>query len=178
LALFVKGAGDDRDAVGKLDPTLNTIADAVEGVLAGRDDPVSWQRLMTGRPSDRRELRRFVLTRPVLDFDSLEPGSRSIAEVRRLAAELGIDRQHGLQLRLTGPVALNTEQFATLQQGALQSTVLSIALVCAILFAAVRSAKLVGAILAALGAGLVLTAGFAALAIGSLNLISVAFGVL
>jgi uncharacterized protein len=119
-----------------------------------------------------------VLTRPVLDFESLEPGARSIAEVRRLAAELGIDRQHGLALSLTGPVALNTEQFATLRQGALESTVLSIVLVCAILFAAVRSAKLVGAILATLGAGLVMTAGFAALAIGSLNLISVAFGVL
>ena len=83
-----------------------------------------------------------------------------------------------MRLRLTGPVALNDEQFATLQQGAVESTVLSIVLVCAILFAAVRSVKLVGAILVTLCAGLVLTAGFAALAIGSLNLISVAFGVL
>jgi hopanoid biosynthesis associated RND transporter like protein HpnN len=178
LALFVKGAGNDGEAIHKLDPTLSAIADAVEGVLAGRDAPVSWQRLMTGRPPDARELRRFVLTRPVLDFESLEPGARSIAEVRRLAAELGIDPQHGARLRLTGPVALNTEQFATLQQGALESTVLSIVLVGSILFAAVRSLKLVGAILATLGAGLVLTAAFAALAIGSLNLVSVAFGVL
>ena len=98
---------------------------------------------MTGRPPDARELRRFILTRPVLDFDSLEPGARSIAEIRRLAGELGLDPQHGVRLRLTGPVALNTEQFATLQQGALQSTVLSIVLVCVILFAAVRSARLV-----------------------------------
>jgi uncharacterized protein len=53
-----------------------------------------------------------------------------------------------------------------------------VALVCAILLLALRSAKLAGAILATLAAGLALTAGFAALAIGSLNLISVAFGVL
>ena len=83
-----------------------------------------------------------------------------------------------MRLRLTGPVALDDEQFATLREGALQSTVLSVVAVCAILFAALRSVKLVGAILATLAAGLVLTAGFAALAIGSLNLISVAFGVL
>jgi hopanoid biosynthesis associated RND transporter like protein HpnN len=48
----------------------------------------------------------------------------------------------------------------------------------AILFAAMRSVKLVGAILVTLIAGFMLTAGFAALAIGSLNLISIAFGVL
>jgi len=178
LALFVKGAGDDHQAIHKLDPTLNAIGDAVRGVLVGRDAPLSWQRLMTGRPPDARELRRFILTRPVLDFDSLEPGARSIGEIRRLASELALDPQHGVRLRLTGPVALNTEQFATLQQGALQSTALSIVLVCVILFAAVRSARLVVAILVTLGAGLVLTAAFAALAIGSLNLISVAFGVL
>src|SRR5438045_6667571 len=51
-------------------------------------------------------------------------------------------------------------------------------MVCAILFAALRSVKLVGAIIVMLFAGFLLTAGFAALAIGSLNLISIAFGVL
>src|SRR5947207_8880124 len=51
-------------------------------------------------------------------------------------------------------------------------------MVCAILFIALRSVKLVGAIIVTLAAGFMLTAGFAALAIGSLNLISIAFGVL
>ena len=46
-----------------------------------------------------------------------------------------------MRLRLTGPVALNDEQFATLQQGAVESTVLSFVLVCAILLGAVRSAE-------------------------------------
>ena len=84
-----------------------------------------------------------------------------------------------MRLRLTGPVALGDEQFATLREGArrIDRCCRSFS-VCAILFAALRSVKLVGAILATLFAGLVLTAGFAALAIGSLNLISVAFGVL
>lgn len=180
LALFIGGAEreNDRAAIDRLAPTLTMIADAVRGALTGRDDPVSWQRLMTGQAPDKRELRRFVLTRPVLDFDALEPGARPRAEIRRIASELAIDPARGVRLRLTGPVALDDEQFATLRQGALESTVLSIAAVCVILFAAMRSAKLVGAILATLAAGLMLTAGFAAAAIGSLNLISVAFGVL
>ncbi len=90
----------------------------------------------------------------MLDFSELEPGARASGELRRLAGELGIDAQHGLRLRLTGPVALDDEQFATLQQGALQSTVLSIVAVLVILFAALRSVKLVGAILVTLAAGL------------------------
>ena len=81
-------------------------------------------------------------------------------------------------MRLTGPVALNDKQFATLEASAVGSTALSLVTVCLILFAAVRSIKLVFAMLVTICAGLALNAGFAALAIGSLNLISIAFGVL
>ncbi len=178
LALFVAGAGKDQAAIERLNPTLAAIGDGVEAVLEGRSQPLSWRHIMTGRTPDPRERRRFVLARPMLDFTALEPGARASAEIRRLAKELALDPQHGVHLRLTGSVALDDEQFATLREGALKSTILSIVLVCAILFAALRSVKLVGAILATLAAGLLLTAGFAALAIGSLNLISVAFGVL
>lgn len=180
LALFVGGAEKEKNyaAIARLDPTLTAVGEAVQSVLEGGHRPVSWQRLMTGLSTDRRNLRRFVLTRPVLDFDTLESGARARAELRRIASELHLDAAHGVRLRLTGPVPLNDEQFATLRQGAVESTVLSVVLVLGLLLGAVRSLRMVGAIFATLLAGLVLTAGFAALAIGSLNLISVAFGVL
>lgn len=180
LALFINAAEKDKDrfAIDRLDPTLAAVVDAVDATLAGRNEPVSWQRLMTGLAPGKRERRRFVLTRPILDFNDLEPGAKPRAEIRRIAGELALDPQHGVQLRMTGPVALNDEQFTTLRRGALESTILSIVTVWLLLFAAVRSTRLVGAILATLVAGLVLTAGFAAVAIGSLNLLSVAFGVL
>jgi hopanoid biosynthesis associated RND transporter like protein HpnN len=178
LALFVDGVGKDQCSIDRLNPTLVRIGETIEAALAGGLEPLSWQLLMTGRTAEPRERRRFVLTRPVLDFASLERGARPRAEVRRLAGELALDPPHGVRLRMTGPVALDDEQFVTLREGALKSTVMSVVLVCVILFAALRSAKLVAAILATLACGLALTAGFAALAIGSLNLISVAFGVL
>ena len=178
LTLFVKNSAKDKGAIGRLNPTLAAIADTIDAELGGRNAAVSWQRLMTGRKPDARELRHFVLTVPVQDFTALAPGARAEAEVRRLARELEIDPQHGVRLRLTGPVALDDDEFATLREGAAASTITSVVLVCAILFAALRSARLAGAILATLAAGLALTAGFAALAIGSLNLISIAFGVL
>lgn len=178
LALFVNGAGKDQGAIDRLNPALTAIGEAVDDTLAGHDAPLSWEHLMTGRKAGESERRHFVITRPVLDFGALEPGGRAGAEMRRLAADLGIDAGHGLRLRLTGPVALDDEQFATLRAGALESTILSIIAVCAILFAALRSVRLVGVILATLIAGLILTAAFAAVVFGSLNLISVAFGVL
>ena len=178
LATFVSGAGKDAAAVAQLDPTLTMIGDVVQGVVDGKHESLSWQQMMTGRKAEPRDLRRFVMTRPVLDFTGLEPGETARTEIRRLAGELGITPESGMRLRLTGPVALDDEQFATLREGALRSTVLSVVMVCAILFAALRSVKLVGAILTTLAVGFVLTAGFAALAIGSLNLISIAFGVL
>ncbi len=170
LAMFVAGAGKDQAAIDRLDPTLAAIGDTVKAVLEGRSQPLSWQHMMTGRTAEPRERRRFVLARPVLEFDALEPGAQASAEIRRLTDELALDPAHGVRLRLTGPVALDDEEFATLRESALRSTILSLVLVCAILFAAMRSVKLVGVILATLAAGLALTAGFAALAIGSLNL--------
>jgi len=178
LAMFVAGAGKDHAAIARFAPTLAAIGEATKAVLEGRSEPLSWQQIMTGRTAEPRERRRFVLARPVLDFNALEAGARASAEIRRLADVLALDPPHGVRLRLTGPVALDDEEFATLREGALRSTILSVVLVCAILFAALRSVKLVGAILATLACGLALTAGFAALTIGSLNLISVAFGVL
>jgi hypothetical protein len=92
LALFVGTAGKDADAIGQLDRTLT----AIDGVLRGaRNAAVSWQRLMTGRPPDARELRHFVLTVPVLDFAALEPGAR--AEALELLLD-GVDRVPQLAL--------------------------------------------------------------------------------
>jgi uncharacterized protein len=178
LATFVEAANRGDVKIEKLDTTLATIGRAVQSLLDGKPVSLNWGEMMTGRAPEPRDLRRFVLSRPVLDFGQLEPGRKARAELRRLAAELSVNEQNGVRLRLTGSVALGDEQFATLKEGALRSTVLSIVSVLVILFAALRSVRLVGAVLLTLACGLALTAGFAAAAIGSLNLISIAFGVL
>ena len=73
---------------------------------------------------------------------------------------------------------LSDEEFATVSQSAGGATLLSFALVAVILFLALRSWRVILAILATLLVGLAATAAFAAVAVGSLNLISVAFAVL
>jgi hopanoid biosynthesis associated RND transporter like protein HpnN len=178
LKLFVEGAGRGDVGIDKLAPTLAKIADVVDGVAAGRTESLSWQQVLSGKPDDKRDLRHFVLAQPVLDYTAITPASSATGEIRRLVHDLGLEPQNGVRVRITGSPALDDEQFKTLKEGALRSTLLSVGGVLVILLVGLRSPRLVIAILATVFSGLVLTAGFAALAIGSLNVISVAFGVL
>jgi uncharacterized protein len=178
LKLFVDGATRGDVTIDKLEPTLSKIADVVDAVAAGKPASLSWAEVLTGTKPDTHDLRKFILAQPVLDYSALEPGRKATDEIRRVAAELGLTQEAGVMVRITGSVALDDDQFAALKKGALSSTLISVGSVLAILMLGLRSPRLVIAILATVTAGLVLTGGFAALAIGSLNLISVAFGVL
>ncbi len=178
LKLFVEGAARGDIGIDKLEPTLTKIADIVDAIATGKPANLSWGEVLTGKTPDKHDLRKFVLAQPVLDYGALEPGRKATDEIRRLTAELGLTPQAGVRVRITGSVALDDDQFAALREGALRSAVLSIGSVLVILLLGLRSPRLVIAILATVIAGLVLTAAFAALAVGSLNVISVAFGVL
>ena len=63
------------------------------------------------------ELRRFIEAKPVLDYSSLTPGAKASEFVRKTAADLTLTPANGIRFRLTGDVALNDEQFATVSQG-------------------------------------------------------------
>ncbi len=73
---------------------------------------------------------------------------------------------------------MDDQEFATVAKGAVAGLCGSLALVLVWLYLAVRSWRLMVPIMATLMLGLLLTTGFAALAIGTLNLVSVAFAVL
>jgi len=81
-------------------------------------------------------------------------------------------------VRLTGDVALADEEFSTVAQGMAVGTIGCVLLVLVWLTLAVRSWRLILPIVFTLILGLLLTTGFAAIAVGRLNLISVAFAVL
>ncbi|HYM02206.1 MAG TPA: MMPL family transporter [Stellaceae bacterium] len=178
LDLAAQGAAQGAVEPQELDVSFNTIAAAVEATLAGRHAPLSWQTLLTGRKAEPSELRRFVLTQPVLDYADVEPGARATAAIRESAKSLGLTPENGVRVRITGPVALSDAQFATLAEGAGTSSLLSIGLLCLWLLLALRSLRLVVALVATLIVGLVACAAFAVAAVGPLNPISAAFAVL
>src|SRR6202034_585515 len=73
---------------------------------------------------------------------------------------------------------LADEEFATVAQGAVEGLIGSVVLITLWLFLAVHTWRLIVPILLTLGLGLMLTLLFATLAVGTLNLVSVGFGIL
>jgi hopanoid biosynthesis associated RND transporter like protein HpnN len=178
LDLAAQGVIHGATAGQALDGTFNSVADATEASLDERYAPLSWQHLLSGREPQRRELRRFILTKPVLDYTKLMPGRDATMAVHLAAKKLGLTPDRGVRVRVTGPVALSDAEFATLKRGAGVSSALSFGLLLLWLVLGLRSARIVIAIVATLVVGLVACADFAVLAVGALNPISVAFAVL
>ncbi|CAJ0891301.1 hypothetical protein AMST5_04122 [freshwater sediment metagenome] len=162
---------------------LEQFSQSFEDTLAGHPTQVNWEKLLSGGkesapPGPPLDKRRMVLINPVLDFTELQPGAQAIELVRKTATELGLTKENGYRFRLTGEVPLADEEFATLSENMLLNTVGTLVVVAFILFAALRSPKLILAVLAALLAGLGITSGAGILLIGRFNLISVAFAAL
>lgn len=155
---------------------LDKIADTVQAERSGQSQPLDWLALGQER-SSLTETRWYVLVKPILDFSALEPAAGPLSEVRRVMAEFN-DNGAGIKVRLTGEAALNAEEFDAVTEGAAIAGGLSLALVTLTVVIGLPSLVLVVPALALILLGFLINAGFAALAVGTLNMISVAFAVL
>lgn len=102
-------------------------------------------------------------------------GTEVMAALRRVIEQTRAEQDHAFEAQLTGPLPLRVEELTAAADGAAGAAVLTLAAVIVLLWLGLRSLRLVLASLLTVLAGLGLTAGFAALAVGHLNLISVAF---
>ncbi len=178
LALDAATGEQAGDLPIELDRVLNALADSVEEQAQGRFAPLSWRLLMGMGDDEEPPYRRFVLIEPPLDYSSLQPVGKAIKGVRALVRELGLTEENGVRVRMTGSAAMAEDELKSVEEGMGVAGVLSLTLVIALLLLAFRSPSLAAATFFTLVMGLVWTAGFAVLAIGELNLISVAFAVL
>jgi hopanoid biosynthesis associated RND transporter like protein HpnN len=164
-----------------IDGPVRSLADAVQGVEAGKPTFFSWQAMIdagggaSGGQGLKSPLRRFVLVQPKLNYSDLEPGSDASDAIRKAAAGLSLDRAHGVTVRLTGSVPLSDEEFASLSDKAWLVGGAMLLSMLVMLWLAVRSVKIMAAILAATLGGLVITAAVGLIAVHRFNLISVAF---
>jgi uncharacterized protein len=81
-------------------------------------------------------------------------------------------------VRLTGTIPLADAQFATLQKGIWLNALITAVIVVIVLWLALRSVRIVAAVLATVFVGLVATAALGLLLAGAFNPISVAFAML
>jgi len=158
----------------RLRAPLDAFNTAIRTVLKRDDRHFSWRALVDGKP-DPRTLRRFITLQPKLDFGAVEPGADSLAEIRATAQRLRFDAAHGVRVRLTGPVPLADEEFATLGERVVPITAAMLIAVIGLLWFALRSTGMIAAILVTTIAGLVMTAALGLVTVGRFNLISVAF---
>lgn len=172
--------GEEQGAIEAKDfaSPLTRLSATIDALLAGRPAAFSWGELMTGEAPSVHELRRFISVKPVLDFDDLQPGSAASEAIRKKADELGLTKDKGVSVRLTGPVAMADDEFGTVADGALLNVILTVVAVLLILWFALRSGRLMFAVMLSLFVGLAITAALGLAMVGALNLVSVAFAVL
>ena len=178
LSLGLIGVQNNLTTLDALARPLSMASTTIEGVLAGRPASFSWQAMLNGQDPGPADLRRLIEVRPVLDFSALQPGQVSSKAIRQAASDLQLDKKYQARVRLTGSVPMADEEFATVQDGALENAIGTVITVLVILWLALKSARLIVAVFINLVVGLALTAAFGLMMVGALNMISVAFAVL
>jgi hopanoid biosynthesis associated RND transporter like protein HpnN len=150
----------------------------LSNVLAGKQATFSWQELVQGSRTQKRQLRHFIEVQPILDFAALQPGRKATDGIQRSAADLKLGERFGAKVELTGPVPMNDDQFSVIRQSALRDTLTALLGALIILWLALRSWKIVAAVFFSLMVGLAVTAALGLAMVGAFNLISIAFFVL
>jgi hopanoid biosynthesis associated RND transporter like protein HpnN len=154
---------------------FSVVADTLDKINMGEPAFLSWQELISGEKPDTQETRRIIEIQAALDYGALAPGGTASATLRTIAADLGLTPANGVTVRLTGSVPITDEEFLTLTDRAALMATLMMSAILATLWAAVRSAKIVAAILITLFIGLAITTAIGLAAVGRFNVISVAF---
>ncbi|EAQ34408.1 hypothetical protein NB311A_17841 [Nitrobacter sp. Nb-311A] len=157
---------------------FSLIAQSVEDVLNKGSGAFSWRQLASDKPLPDSDRRSLIQIKPYLDFNALEPGKDATDAIRRAAFDLDIAGKFGARVRLTGPVPIANEEFATVQEGAIVNAVGTVLVVLVILWLALHSPKIIFAVFVTLFVGLAVTTAIGLMMVTSLTLLSIAFAVL
>lgn len=160
------------------DRAFNLIAQSVEDVLKNGNATFSWRELVSDKPLTDSDKRTFIEFKPILDYQALEPGKTATDAIRQAAKDLNFVGAYGARVRLTGPVPMANEEYATVQDGAITNGIGTVVIVLIILWLALHSAKIIFAVFINLFVGLSVTTAVGLMMVGSLNLLSIAFAVL
>lgn len=178
LSFGLMGAQGGHIKLDDMSRPMTAAAETIEHVLAGDQVSFSWHNLVSGRPARPDELRRIIAVRPALDYSALEPGRAATDGIRQAVADLKLNASFQANVRLTGPVPMADEEFATVKENALLNGLVTLAIVLFILWRALGSGRIILAVFVNLIIGFALTAALGLMMVGALNLISVYFAVL
>ncbi|NOU21967.1 MAG: MMPL family transporter [Methyloglobulus sp.] len=167
----------EQDLPMDMNPLLLAVDGTLANQLAGKNRYLSWQNLLASNKLNTDSNRSIVIAKPKLHFDKILAADAAQTAARAAAQDV-MKANPTVRVRITGEVALEHEELESVGLNAIWSSLASLLLVCLALWAGLRSIKLMLITLVVLILGLVLTAGFAAISIGHLNIISIAFACL
>ncbi len=172
-SILARGARAVRDGdvqPARLAAIYERTTEALEAVAERREYHLSWAEVLASRtlPGDPR--RQVLFVQPVLRVTDIQPAKRSIETLRRVIDELALGAGSGVRVRITGDVVLSYEEIEVVKTQAAMAGLASFVFVGIILFAGLRSPRLVFSTLLTLVVGLILTTGFTA--VGGLTLIA------
>ena len=160
-----------------LERFFSTLADVITARLAAAPQTFSWLDAMTAEP-DPSDLQTIVFITPHLDFSEISPVKQARMAVEAAIADVKASVSYPVEIDLTGDPILRGDELRSVATGIEYSLILSLLATSALLVLCYRSLARAALTLVGLIATLLLTTGFAAAAIGALNLVSIAFCVL
>jgi hopanoid biosynthesis associated RND transporter like protein HpnN len=176
LELLAEAFESDDDIPAGMQVALDQMVVAAGDTFAvGESRPVAWGALFGS--DDQSTNRRILLVRPAEDNRRI-PAKAAIDRINEFSAELADTYGNSVELRLTGTPAMEYEELTSISESAAMSGLAALVMVVFVLYWFLRSVRLMIISVVTLLAGLCLTATFAALTVGELNLLSVAFAVL
>ena len=161
-----------------LSTALDRISAAVEATNAGRRAVDPWGTALLGGAMPDEARRRVVELRPRLDYGTLLNAAPHLQAIHEVARALGLDPERGTTVRITGEPVLNYEELIAVGTQSRHVAVISFVLFTATVCFALRSARVILALVGSLLVSLVWSNAFAAATVGHLNQISAAFNVL
>lgn len=164
----------EQDLPMDLTPLLTAVDNNIDQQLLGKPQRLSWQSLLAEAKLNTDANRTLVVAKPKLKFDEMLPADAAYTSVRQ-AAQAVMAENPSLKVRITGETALEHEELESVMVGAQLAGILSLVLVFIVQWIGLRSLKLLSITYVVLTMGLVITAGFAAITVGHLNVISIAF---
>jgi hopanoid biosynthesis associated RND transporter like protein HpnN len=175
LGVAQEGA-QESGAPEELAGLVTRVADTTQARAEGRPAELAWKSIFGAGPQEE-STRRLVQIKPVLDNSSIDRAGPALtaldADIEAVRAE-----QPDVTMRVTGDPVLRQQELNDAFSGAAYASIFSFILVTLSLVLGIRSGRLIAALLITLVIGSIWTTGLAALTVGRLNLISVAFLVL
>ena len=178
LAKAAQARRDGTDVGMDLAGALDRVSTAVEAAQQGRAAPDPWGDALIGGSLSEEARHRVIALRPNAKYDELLFAEPAVQAIRADAQAAGLTPEHGVQVRITGSSVLNYEELQVVASQGKTLALVALVLFTFATFFAVRSLRVLVALVASLVVSLIWSNAFAAATIGHLNQVSATFNVL